>query len=401
MEIEREIFQDLKLGLDDPEILILIGARQVGKTYLMNQLEKSLSLKNKQIKYYNLEIPEDSRFFSQDIVDLYRQITDEVDVLFIDEFQYFDNASKFFKAIFDDRKLSIKIIASGSSSLEIHKHLKESLAGRKLERVIYPLTFNEFRQVNKSFEVYLVYGALPGLYKQKTNQSKIELINNLLSTYILKDIKSLIKEENISAFNKLLYLLADFQAQIISISSLARDLMLDNKTINHYLSILEKTFVLYSLSSFSGNLSNELKKSKKYFLFDNGIRNSILNDFSKIKDRNDKGTLHETYVNNLIRTKMPLNAELRFWRTKSGDEIDFIYLKNRIPYIIEVKSKLKKAEIPKSFEKFLKAYPKTGKAFVINETLNQQILYKDFLVHFIKIEGLEDSYEFEELFLND
>ena len=203
MEIEREIFQDLKLGLDDPEILILIGARQVGKTYLMNQLEKSLSLKNKQIKYYNLEIPEDSRFFSQDIVDLYRQITDEVDVLFIDEFQYFDNASKFFKAIFDDRKLSIKIIASGSSSLEIHKHLKESLAGRKLERVIYPLTFNEFRQVNKSFEVYLVYGALPGLYKQKTNQSKIELINNLLSTYILKDIKSLIKEENISAFNKL------------------------------------------------------------------------------------------------------------------------------------------------------------------------------------------------------
>lgn len=401
MEIQREILDELKSNLDKPEILILIGARQVGKTHLMVQLEKFAKFKKHKIKYYNLEIPQDSRFFSKDIVDLYNEITQDTDLLFIDEFQYFDNASKFFKAIFDDRKLKLKVVASSSSSLEIHKHLKESLAGRKVEKNIYPLTFNEFQQVNNSFEDYLIYGALPGVYKEITNRAKIDLLNNLLSTYILKDIKSLIKEENIIAFNKLLYLLADSQAQIISISSLARELTVDNKTIDHYLAILEKTFVLYSLNSFSANLSNELKKSKKYFLFDSGIRNAILSDFSVLKNRNDKGSMNETYVHNYIKMKSPKNSELRFWRTKDGEEIDFIYLKNREPYIIEVKSKLKKAETPKAFEKFLRAYPKTQKCFVINESLNEVLQYKDYSVQFIKIDELEDSVEFDEIFLND
>jgi len=401
MEIGREIFDELKINLEKPEILILIGARQVGKTYLMNQLEKFAKSKKIKTKYYNLEIPQDSRFFSQDTVDLYQNITQGVDLLFVDEFQYFENASKFFKAIFDDRKLKLKIVASGSSSLEIHKHLKESLAGRKIEKTIYPLTFNEFKQTNGSFETFLVYGALPGLHKQTTNQAKIDLLNNLLATYILKDIKSLVREENITAFNKLLYLLADSQSQIVSISSLARELMVDNKTVDNYLAILEKTFVLYSLNSFSGNLSNELKKSKKYFLFDSGIRNAILNDFSALKDRNDKGIINEAYVHNYIRTNSPKNSELRFWRTKDGEEIDFVYLKNRQPYIIEVKSKLKKPEIPKAFDKFLRAYPKTQKCFVINESINDEIKYKDYLVQFIKIDKLEDSAEFAEIFLND
>lgn len=400
MVIVREILEQLKDSLDDPEILILIGARQVGKTFLLNKLEEYVLKKKQKVKYYNLELPVDSRFFNQDIVSLYEDITKDVDVLLIDEFQYFENASKFFKAIYDDRKIKIKIIASGSSSLEIHKHLKESLAGRKLQKTIYPLTFNEFKQVDTSFRNYLIYGALPGLYKQKNNQGKIDLLNNLLSTYILKDIKGLIREENISAFNKLLYFLAEAQGQIVSVSSLARDLMVDNKTVDNYISLLENTFVLYSLSSFSGNLSNELKKSKKYYLYDNGIRNSILSDFSSITKRRDKGLLHETYVHNYIKTNSPSNSELRFWRTKSGEEIDFIYLKNREINIIEVKSKLKKAEIPKAFEKFLRAYPKTQNCFVINETINEILDYKGFQIQFIKIDELEDSLEFEELFLN-
>lgn len=400
MLVKRDCFEDLTQSLKKSEILILIGARQVGKTHLMTELEKFAKAKKKKTKYFNLEIPEDSRYFNQDIVNLYKDITKNTDFIFIDEFQYFENASSLFKAIFDDRKLKVKIIASGSSSLEIHKHLKESLAGRKIEKHIFPLSFNEFKQVKKTFENYLIYGGLPGLIHLKNDGQKIDLLSNLVATYILKDIKSLIKEENIPAFNRLIYILADTQAQIVSVSSLSRELMVSNKTAEHYLSILEQTFALYPLYSFSQNLSNELKKSKKYFLFDNGIRNSIINDFSRLKDRADKGTLHESYVHSFIRRQMPKNAELRFWRTKDGSEIDFIYIKNRKPSIIEVKSKLKKMLIPEAFERFLRSYPNTEHAFIINENISGELDYRGRLIKFIKFEDMEEDEDFLGIFEN-
>lgn len=400
MLVQRDCFEDLTQSLKKSEILILIGARQVGKTHLMTKLEKFAKAKKKKTKYFNLEIPEDSRYFNQDIVNLYKDITKNTDFIFIDEFQYFENASSLFKAIFDDRKLKVKIIASGSSSLEMHKHLKESLAGRKIEKHIFPLSFSEFKQVKKTFETYLIYGGLPGLIHLKNNDQKIDLLNNLVATYILKDIKSLIKEENIPAFNRLIYILADTQAQIVSVSSLARELMISNKTVEHYLSILEQTFVLYPLYSFSKNLSNELKKSKKYFLFDSGIRNSIINDFSRLKDRADKGTLHESYVHSFIRRRMPKNAELRFWRTKDAAEIDFVYIKNRKPSIIEVKSKLKKMLIPEAFERFLRSYPNTEHAFVINENINGEMDHRGRLIKFIKFEDMEEDEDFLGIFKN-
>ena len=400
MLVKRDSFDDLIKCLKKSEILILIGARQVGKTHLMIELEKFAKAKKKKTKYFNLEIPEDSRYFNQDLVSLYKDITKNTDFIFIDEFQYFENASSLFKAIFDDRKLKVKIIASGSSSLEMHKHLKESLAGRKIEKHIFPLSFSEFKQVKKTFETYLIYGGLPGLMHLKTNDQKIDLLDNLVATYILKDIKSLIKEENIPAFNRLIYILADTQAQIVSVSSLSRELMLSNKTAEHYLAILEQTFVLYPLYSFSQNLSNELKKSKKYFLFDNGIRNSIISDFSLLKARSDKGLLYESYVHNTLRMRAPKNSEIRFWRTKDGSEIDFIYIKNRKPSIIEVKSKLKQMLIPKAFEHFLRSYPNTENCFVINENISGELDYRGRLIKFIKLEDMEEDEDFLEIFKN-
>jgi predicted AAA+ superfamily ATPase len=254
--------------------------------------------------------------------------------------------------------------------------------------------------VKKTFESYLIYGGLPGLIHLKTNDQKIDLLDNLVATYILKDIKSLIKEENIPAFNRLIYILADTQAQIVSVSSLARELMVSNKTAEHYLAILEQTFVLYPLYSFSQNLSNELKKSKKYFLFDNGIRNSIISDFSLLKVRSDKGLLYESYVHNALRMRAPKNSEIRFWRTKDGSEIDFIYIKNRKPNIIEVKSKLKQMLIPKAFEHFLRSYPNTENCFVINENISGELDYRGRLIKFIKLEDMEEDEDFLEIFNN-
>ncbi len=397
MKIKRNVAEQLISSLENQDILILIGARQVGKTYLMNQLEAVLRSRQKRFKYYNLELIEDSRFFGQDLNELYKQITKDVDYLFIDEFQYFENASKFFKAIYDDRKNKIKIIASGSSSLEMHKHLKESLAGRKEKIIIYPLQFNEAEQNKVSFNSYLNYGGLPGVIKRKTAEEKINHLNEILETYILKDIKSLIREENISAFNRLIYLLADYQGQQVATSPLANELRIDEKTVTRYLDILEQTFVIYPLHSFSGNLSNELKKSKKYYLYDSGIRNSILNDFSKLEERKDKGKILETYVHNYLKTNAPANAEIRFWRTRTKDEIDLVYLRNRKPNIIEAKSKYKRPEVPAAFKKFLTAYPKTEKCFVVNETLEDEIIYKDHIIRFVRHDKLEKDLEFNRL----
>jgi predicted AAA+ superfamily ATPase len=387
--ITRTIYEYLQQDLANSKILILIGARQVGKTHLLLELKQFIEDKAKRAKYFNLEIPKDSRYFSQDLVELYEDITDNVDYIFIDEFQYFNNASKFFKAIYDDPSKDIKIIASGSSSLEIHKHLKESLAGRKNQEIIYPLNFNEYSQINNSLADYFLYGALPALINIKDEANKIKELQNLLATYILKDIKSLIAEQNVPAFNKLLYLLAARQGQIIAIASLANELKISAKELENYLYVLEETFVLYSLHSYAKNLSNELKKSKKYYLYDSGIRNMILSDFKSIELRDDKGLIHETYVHNFLYTQLPPNAELRFWRTKKGDEIDFVYIKNQLPYIFEVKSNLKVANIPKSFEKFISAYPKTQKGFIINENLNTTLDYHGICVEFISFDQLE------------
>jgi len=400
MEVIRSNFEYLASELSKPQVLILIGARQVGKTFLMGKLQNYLKQKGKKASYFNLEIPRDSRLFASNIIELYEKITNSVDFIFIDEFHYFENASSFFKAVFDDKKLKIKIIASGSSSLQMHKHLKESLAGRKVEKIIYPLSYNEFRQSGRSFNEYLIYGGLPGLLELKTNNEKIELLASLVETYILKDVKSLIKEENISAFNKLLYLLADRQGQIISVSSLSNELGLDNKTIGSYLDILELTFIAYSLPSYSKNLSNELKKSRKYYLYDIGIRNSLLNDFEGLKNRNDKGLIYETYVNNYIRSQAPKNSELRFWRTKKGDEVDFVYLKNRKPYLIEVKSKLQDTDIPPSMLKFVSHYKNTKGIFIINENIEKVVEHSGVEIDFIKLENLEFNERFNLIFKN-
>lgn len=170
-------------------------------------------------------------------------LTQTAEILLLDEFHYLKNASHFFKAVFDSGA-AVKIFASGSSSLEIHKHLKESLAG---------------------------------LLAKRDSQERQTYLHDLLETYILKDIKALIKDENIKAFNHLIYLLADSRGAVVSVANLAREVGLTARTIEKYLTILEQTYVCYPVPSFSTNLANELKKSKKYYLYDIGIRNAMEN----------------------------------------------------------------------------------------------------------------------------
>jgi uncharacterized protein len=387
--LQREILASLKEELANHKILILLGARQVGKTTLMNELEEYLLNDDKKVQFYNLEIPDDSLVFSEEPSLLFKRLTKNTDYVFIDEFQYYQNATKLFKAIYDDKKSKVKIIASGSSSLDMHKHLSESLAGRKVEYLIYPLSFREFQQSRNSFQDYLVYGANPELIHIKDKNKQAQYLKGLVATYIMKDIKALIKEENVTAFNALLYYLADNQGQLISSNSLANELKISNFSVEKYLEILSQTYILHRINSYSANLSNELKKSKKYYYYDTGIRNSIINDLSVLQSRRDKGSIYEQYVCNFLVKNSPPNSELRFWRTRNGDEIDFVFIKNRKPYIFEVKSRLFSDSIPDAMKIFVRNYPNTQAAFVINETLSTELEYRGVTVRFVKIEDIE------------
>ena len=401
MSFERAIFRKLNDDLKDPRITILFGARQVGKTYLMKEIAKS---SKQDYKYFNLENFEDLRLFNAEPEEILALLQGSASLVFLDEFHYVENISKIFKVIFDidswDSKQDHKIYASGSSAIEMHKHIKESLAGRFKKYLLRPLSFDEFcsnTDLEISFEhaltTFLSYGGLPGVYSLQlnpTNTDKQSYLEGILNSYIQKDVKSLVAEENLAAFNNLLYILADNQGQLLSVSNLAREVRVSSPTLENYISILEQTYVLYTLKSYSGNLSNELKKSKKYYLYDLGIRNALLKDFSSYEARKDKGSILESFVYHyLLSIYEPSDTDIFFWRTSAGLEIDFIWSRNRVPVPIEVKSKLNKAEVPKAFQTFFKAYANASFALVINENLNEVCDFHGKQVYFVSIQEID------------
>jgi len=366
MKIKRLCFNSLYDEVRRPEISILLGARQVGKSTLMHQLEAEVKKDKKRTSFYDLEQPDDLKRLAGSTNDVIHELTKGADVIFIDEFHYLKNASKIFKAIYDSKK-RVKIYASGSSSLEIHKHLKESLAGRLRKTMIFPLTLEEKIQQKKCVaDEFLNWGGLPGLIHCQSDEDRLKLLENIISAYITKDIKGLIKEENIRSFNALIYLLAQSQGSLAAVSNMARETGLSEPTIARHLDIMAQTYVLYVLPSYSTNLANELKKSKKYYLFDNGIRNMLIKDVRPPSQREDKGILYESAVMLHLASKLKPNMELRFWRTKKGDEVDFVLIKNRVPVPIEVKSDLKKTIVPAGMVQFLKRYPKAPYGVVYN-----------------------------------
>lgn len=383
MDIQRDQFERLKEQLSHPYVSILMGPRQVGKSSLMKALEAVCTVAHQKTRFFNLENPADLLALSGTDATVIQTLLSSGDVVFIDEFQYLPNATKLFKAIVDHLH-PVKIVASGSSALEMHRHLKESLAGRYRITHIGPLTFNEFQQQpHVSIEDYMRYGGLPGLVHERTPAGKLALLDQILQSYLIKDVKSLIKEENIRAFNQLLYLLADSQGSLISVASLARETGLSEPTIARHLELLAGTYVGFPLLSYAQNLGNELKKSKKYFLYDIGIRNSIVKDFSSPATREDKGVLAESFVFYHLRQQLTANMELRFWRTRQHEEIDFVLIKDRIPLPIEVKYQLKTPVVPPAIRKFLAQYPKASGAVILSKDLHDEISIDGKPVYFL------------------
>ncbi|MFH1799224.1 MAG: ATP-binding protein [Candidatus Omnitrophota bacterium] len=385
--IKRFILNKLQQEMTRPEINILLGPRQVGKTTLLYELEAFCRSQGLKTAFFDLEQPQILAGFNCSEAEIIQKLREAGQVVFIDEFQYIRNASKIFKAVYDSRS-KVKLICSGSSSLAIHKHLKESLAGRRILFCIYPLQYAEIRASSKNNSVgdYLRFGGMPGLTQTGDDARKLTLLSELIGAYIQKDIKSLIKEENVRAFNHLLYLLAQDQGSLISVHSLSKEVNMSVKAVNRYLEIMEQTFVNYRIYSYSNNLGNELKKSCKTYLYDLGIRNLILKDTSAPEGRADLGVLYESFVFLRLQAGLAPNMEIKFWRTKDGAEVDFVLLRDRKPIPIEVKAGLQTNEVPSGLKRFLVRYPKTPLAYVVNGTHSGSLRYETTEIRYLTFE---------------
>lgn len=401
MYIKRKILSYLKRTLEKEAAIILIGTRQVGKTTLMKKMEEDLKQASQKTLYFNLELPSSLDLFSAGVEGFLEYLkaqginpdnntASEYIYILIDEFQYIDNAGKFLKALVDNFR-RIKIVASGSSSVEIQKSLKESLVGRKRIVEIFPLDFLEFlyfNQIKESeyfekidinkplkkplcdiferlFNQFVIWGGMPKVILESNLQERRELLEEICSSYLQKDIKGLVGSENIAAFNKLMILLAEESSSIISTHSLSNSLDLQRKDLERHLFILENTFVNYLVSPFYTNKRKELSKSKKSFFYDNGIRNYLIKNLSELKNRMDKGRLIESAVYNEIRKNLKTGMQIYYWRTQHQTEVDFVlrYDENIIP--VEVKGASMKT-LPPALASFAHKY-NSAFAIVVNK----------------------------------
>ncbi len=340
--------------IQNNKILILYGPRQSGKTtflkHYISQLENAILI--------NCEAPE----FKEDLNDYkaskLRMIFGSKKIIVLDEAQSIENIGNLLKFIFDEDALDYKVIATGSSSFYLSDKVQEPLTGRNLVNYMFPLSFIEILE-NRGyvwwkyhFEEILIYGSYPGIIELSTDEKKNHLFH-LASDYLYKDILNYERIKNSLVLNKLLKALAWQVGGQVSYNEIAQHAGVSQPTVIKYLDLLEKSFVIFKLGSFSRNLRNELKKSNKYYFWDNGILNAIINDFSTLESRKDKGAMWENYCI-AERKKMLLyqhpEVESYFWRTYDKSEVDYIEVKDQKIEAYEFKySKKAKSKISQTF----------------------------------------------------
>ncbi len=358
------------------KVLIIYGARQVGKSSL---LQAAFGNKN-DVVWLNGEDIEVQMMFEDFSEIKVRALMDNKSVLIIDEAQNILNIGQKLKIIYD-RNTEFNIIATGSSSFDLANKINEPLTGRKLEYFLYPLSFSEmvqyhgFIEEKKYLNHRLVYGYYPEIVNSKGNEK--ELLKNLSSSYLYKDI---LRWENLKKSDRIQKLLQAIAFQVgfqVSYSELGQMCGLDNKTIEKYISLLEQAFVIFRLPSFSRNLRNELKFSKKIYFYDNGIRNSIISNFNPLELRNDSGALFENFIISeriKVLQYKSISANQWFWRTNEQQEIDYIEEIDGILSAFEFKwNSNKKTKFPKQF---MEAYPATNNKIITPQNIEEFLMFQ-------------------------
>jgi len=396
--IKRKILPHILLNYK--EAIIIYGARQVGKTTIMKMLIKELKSTNKipeeAVFYFDLEDLEILEICNQGVDHLIRYIDARTSYssnfspassnskgkiyLFIDEIQYLNNASNFIKLMVDNHSDRFKLIVSGSSVLDIKSKIKQSLVGRIVTFEVLGLDFEEFlwfrkkkinlnkiadtdkktqKELKQLFEEFIIFGAYPRIALISNLNDRRYYLKELIQTYIKKDIRDIGKIRNIMKFNNFLRILADQAGNLLNIDELASSIGIARETVYDYLILLEGTYIARRLTPFFKNLRSELTKMPKIYFEDSGILNYL-----KYNDIVEKvsGELFENCIYAELRKVVGLET-LRYWRTQSKQEIDFVIQHQRQLFTLEVK-KIYSGQKTTSLEYFSQKYP-NSKKFII------------------------------------
>lgn len=400
----RNLLSRVQAWIDDPDIIVVIGSRQVGKTTLLFQLIEQLiasKVDQRDVFYFNLDDPIlleslKSPVEFLEFIELNRKSRAYV---FIDEVQRLENPGLFLKYIYD-LKRDLKLIVTGSSSLEIRAKITESLTGRKKLFQLFPFDFSEFvtakwkaaSEICKKLEVskkgdfmemlaafkaiyhstidnllaeYLVYGGYPRVVLEPNPERKIIHIREIFTSYIQKDVKDFFRIENTTGYNNLIKVLSQQIGNLVNISELSNTLGLHKATIEKYINILEGTFMFQRLAPFYKNVRREISKMPKIFAMDLGMRNFAAGNFNEITHRGDRGEMAENFVFTELKRIIEMPGKIHFWRTQAKAEVDLIVeLPDKI-IPAEVKfSAMRSPKVSRSYKSFITTYhPHNGLVF--------------------------------------
>ncbi len=329
MEINRYI--NLEDKLIAGKVLLIYGPRRTGKTTLLDNLMRTTKLK---YLFYRGDDINAQNIFSVPDSQKLTSVIGRSELLVLDEAQMIPGIGKTLKLLVDSMP-ELKIVVSGSASFELAGQVGEPLTGRKYTHYLFPISIEEdighqpspYAAFHEKLENYMLYGTYPSVLTKIGDTEKKHELREIVNSYLLKDILALQEVKSSQFIMQLLAMLAYQVGGVVSMSELASGLGVNKLTVARYIDLLEKSFIIFRLSGLSRNLRSEIKKSDKFFFYDNGIRNAIIDNFNPLAFRNDVGQLWENFViveRNKKRLYYGPSANQYFWRTWKGSEIDLV-----------------------------------------------------------------------------
>jgi len=343
------------------KISVIYGARQTGKTTLSKRIVELSKLKT---LFINSDLTDYFEFFEKPNSSALKGLLSSYELLCIDEAQEFPDVGKVLKIIYDEFK-SIKVLVTGSSSFSLSSAISEPLTGRKTEYLLFPFSLQEIKsdknivELKQTVKTMLIYGSYPDVFLEENFSEKQENLLEITRSYLYKDLLTLATVKYPHKLKQLVKLLAYQIGSVVSVNELAKNMSVNFETVERYLDLLEKSFVIFRLSSFKSNMRKTIRKQDKFYFYDLGVRNAVIENFKDIDQRNDKGQLWENFVILEMRKKINNNRELAsqyFWRTYDGAEIDLVEQKQDEIYAYEIKYNKIRKNPPVSWSKEFKDY---------------------------------------------
>ena len=373
----RTVHKLVQEKLGQQKVLLIFGSRRTGKTVVMDQIYHDFSGKKIKLNGEDLSV---QRRLADRVIASYKDQFLGTELLCIDEAQHIPDIGWVLKMLIDNIP-GLTIIATGSSPFDLYGKSGEPLTGRSFTFHMYPVSMGEISQVVHPFEIdkkfhdFLRYGSYPEVLMLQSELEKEEYLYDLVQSYLLKDILSYEGVKSAAKVKELLLLIAYQMGQEVSLNELSRSLSIHKATVERLLDLLHKNFVIFSLSGYGSNLRKEVTKSKKWYFYDNGIRNALIRNFKKMDEREDKGALFEGFIVNERMRKMQrerVSTDWFFWRTYDQLEIDFLEVRQAGLFAYECKWSQQRAwKVPK---KFRETYPDASSMLVTKENYKEVVL---------------------------